>query len=127
MWIYETVYRHTYPRLDINVSKMQNHLLKSPFCIHPKTGRVCIPMDITKIDTFDPFAVPTLPQIVQELDEYEKVHGASAAAKVPDWQKTSMKPSMQYFLKKFLNPMKSEIRKKRMEEKDKEAAIMGDF
>jgi DNA primase small subunit len=63
----EIIFAHIYPRLDVEVSKHMNHLLKAPFCVHPKTGRVCVPMD-PKDDDFDPNKVPTVIQLIDEMN-----------------------------------------------------------
>uniref|UniRef100_A0A3P8X4H4 DNA primase n=1 Tax=Cynoglossus semilaevis TaxID=244447 RepID=A0A3P8X4H4_CYNSE len=64
----EIMLQYCYPRLDVNVSKGVNHLLKSPFSVHPKTGRISVPIDFEELDSFDPFAVPTISLICEELD-----------------------------------------------------------
>lgn len=61
-----------YPRLDINVSKGMNHLLKAPFCIHPKTGKVCVPFNPTAAAKFDPMTVPTISQLLNEINDFDE-------------------------------------------------------
>lgn len=121
-WHVETVFRYTYPRLDINVSTHRNHLLKSPFCVHPGTGRVCVPISADKVDDFDPFAVPTLSQLVKELDESSTDETVSS-----DWQRTSLKAYFTEFQKEFLVPMEKSTRRQEKEAAEEKAAIVGDF
>jgi DNA primase small subunit len=64
----DIILQYTYPRIDAEVSKHRNHLLKAPFCVHPKTGRICVPIDPETIDEFDPELVPTVGQLLRELD-----------------------------------------------------------
>jgi len=127
LWPVETVFRHTYPRLDINVSKAQNHLLKSPFCVHPKTGRVCVPVDTATFAAFDPFRVPTLARLMTELDEYEARGGARDEGVVHDWQKTSLRGPFEKFRKDFLVPLLDDERRAQRGARERTAAVVGDF
>jgi DNA primase small subunit len=138
------VFTYTYPRLDVNVSKMRNHLLKSPFCVHPKTGRVCVPFAAREVDAFDPFLVPTLGQLMREVDDYDRSVAASAAgagdsdgskeassAVTCDWQKTSLKPYFDKFRAEFLEPLLRENRQHQSKAdryaRELSAALAGDF
>lgn len=73
-FIQEVKLQHCFPRLDANVTKGFNHLLKLPFCIHPKTGNVCVPLDIDSIDSFKLSDVPNLNDLTEEsIDPYIKI------------------------------------------------------
>ena len=61
-----------YPRLDINVSTHINHLLKSPFCIHPKTGLVAVPLSEKDILNFKMDDIPRLDQLIDDFNNGRK-------------------------------------------------------
>ena len=44
-------------------------MLKSPFCVHPKTGNICVPFDSNKVENFKLAEVPTLTTVIKELGE----------------------------------------------------------
>uniref|UniRef100_A0A8C9YG06 DNA primase n=1 Tax=Sander lucioperca TaxID=283035 RepID=A0A8C9YG06_SANLU len=130
----EIMLQYCYPRLDVNVSKGVNHLLKSPFSVHPKTGRISVPMDLKELETFDPFAVPTISQICEELDrprteeeksedtkEKENEKDAAERRKIRDYKRTSLAKYVKYFdqfLEKMARSWKGELLKKSDLQKD---------
>ncbi|NXT38131.1 PRI1 primase, partial [Pelecanoides urinatrix] len=100
---WEIMLQYCFPRLDINVSKGVGHLLKSPFSVHPKTGRISVPLDLQRLDQFDPFAVPTISSLCHELDaagdDGEQEDGGETEPKrrVRDYKKTSLAPYVRVF------------------------------
>ncbi|CAL9072815.1 unnamed protein product, partial [Musa textilis] len=96
----EIIFTYTYPRLDMEVSKHMNHLLKAPFCVHPKTGRVCVPIDPNNCDNFDPTTVPTLSQLLEELNM-----SSMRTESEDEWERTSLGKSIKFFRSSFLSPL----------------------
>ncbi|KAI0821929.1 prim-pol domain-containing protein [Trametes gibbosa] len=114
----DIILQYTYPRLDAEVSKHRNHLLKAPFCVHPKTGRVCVPVDPRTVDRFDPARVPTVGQLLRELDSaampaptaMKEESGGAAGEHHADWERTSLKPYVE-LLDKHVKALFEETRK----------------
>lgn len=102
---------YTYPRIDVEVGKKKIHLLKSPFVVHPGTGRVCVPIttdgDMRKAEQFDPLTVPKVTELLKEIDSYRNdgdeemdgstPNGTASQKKIHDWEKTGLKPYYNMF------------------------------
>ena len=44
--------------------------MQAPFCVHPKTGKVCVPIEPGRAYEFDPDTVPTVESLLRELEEH---------------------------------------------------------
>ncbi|CAH7683408.1 hypothetical protein BY996DRAFT_7617505 [Phakopsora pachyrhizi] len=126
------ILHYTYPRIDLEVSKHMNHLLKSPFCVHPGTGKVCIPVDPEKVQEFDPESVPDVRDLLRELDrqktksqnanpveesnkENSNLDGGESGIDdlTKAWSKTSLKPYVEYFEKHVTDIIKHKMKMKK--------------
>ncbi|XP_016320476.1 DNA primase small subunit-like [Sinocyclocheilus anshuiensis] len=124
----EIMLQYCYPRLDVNVSKGVNHLLKSPFSVHPKTGRISVPIDLKELNTFDPFEVPTISLICEELErpradeaeeddkkDKENEQEAGERHRIRDYKRTSLAKYVKvfdWFLEAMARSRKGEMLKK---------------
>ena len=136
---------YTYPRLDVEVSKKRNHLLKSPFVVHPGTGRVCVPITShaglrwDEVESFDPLAAPTVSDLLAQVDAYKRetngagadadimdgfvVDGPNKVRKLLDWEKTDLKGFVERFDTFVKGVMAAETRVKR--EREAEEGVNG--
>jgi DNA primase small subunit len=124
---------YTYPRLDVEVGKKRIHLLKSPFVVHPGTGRVCVPItaggDMARAEAFDPLSVPKVTELLAEVDQYGNPEGGAEQTngyvedgvtmrKLNDWEKTSLKPYVELFDGFVRSLLKSEVVRVKRERDD---------
>lgn len=120
--IEEIKLQYSYPRLDINVSKGLNHLLKSPFCVHPKTGKICIPFNVNAIDKFELDKVPTIMTLIEEINVYDVKDKAEEETydlnkkRIKDYKKTSLNKPLHVF-QEFLRHLEAERREQRLKGK----------
>lgn len=119
----EVMLQYAYPRLDIHVSKGMNHLLKSPFCVHPKTGKVCIPFTANTVDKFHPDKVPNIMMLIQEINEFDEKEKADQEAyalntkRIKDYKKTSLNKSLHLF-QEFLWALDASRKGQKIQESD---------
>ncbi|XP_046397246.1 DNA primase small subunit [Ischnura elegans] len=115
----EMVLRYLMPRLDEHVTTGMGHLLKAPFCIHPKTGRLAMPINPKAVDKCDPNKTPpTITQLLKEIDAFdarsmEISSGGEGQLKVRDARKTSMHKSLVIF-EEFLKGLENERKEDRL-------------
>lgn len=104
-YLEDVILQYTYPRIDTEVSKHLNHLLKSPFVIHPATGKVCVPLQVEQIDAFDPHKdCPSVDRLLREMNaaaqrsgvDLQRERGQLSSLK-GYWDQTSLKPYVDYF------------------------------
>lgn len=107
----EIMIQYTYPRLDINVSKGLGHLLKSPFCVHPKTGKVCVPFNPRAVEKFNPMTVPTISQLLGEINAYDEKNDLKH---IKDYKKTSIHKSVVIF-EQFVRALEESFPNKKLD------------
>jgi DNA primase small subunit len=64
-----------------------------------------VPIDTRRVEEFDPFGVPTVGELLGEIDAWDEKHKGDGVSeepeaeskKVADWEKTSLKPYVDFF------------------------------
>lgn len=71
-----------------------------------------MPIDVRRVDEFNPLEVPTLGQLLEEIDAWD----GPADDAISDWQKTSLRPYVELFERYVEGLLKDEKSEKRARE-----------
>mgnify|MGYP006081168599 CR=1 FL=1 len=101
------IWNVTGPRIDANVSKHMNHTLKSPYSVHPKTGRVSVPILHDRLDQFPVAARAPMVKdlmgehvnistetLVKSIEAFHRFIDKVAASESEKWVPPSLSDSM---------------------------------
>lgn len=70
-----------------------------------------MPINVRDLAAFDPLEVPTIQTLLAEIDAWESVKGEEGPEeereRMQDWQKTSLRPYVEYF-RTFVNGLLKE-------------------
>ncbi|KIH53648.1 DNA primase small subunit [Ancylostoma duodenale] len=72
---------------------------ESPFCIHPKTGNVAVPLDVSKIHDFDVTTCPRVDLLINELSRNVADEDVKENRKILGYKHTSLAPYVENFEK----------------------------
>lgn len=115
-----------YPRLDVNVTRAVNHLLKSPFSVHSGSGKISIPFSVSAVAKFDPSTCPGINQLVEEINSFDdemkdKISDSTTTtqgkSRIKDYKKTSMFKAVVVF-DEFLHKLQNDVKVKAIEVSD---------
>lgn len=58
-----------------------------------------MPIDPNNVDDFDPFTVPTVTELLGQIDSWREdpEEGDGTGKKLQDWEKTRLRPYVEYF------------------------------
>lgn len=83
---------------------------------------MCVPIDTSRVEDFDPLGVPTVTELLAEIDSWDtqnkKQKPEEEVKKLQDYEKTSLKPFVDYFKTHVGSLLKAEKGVKREREDD---------
>jgi DNA primase small subunit len=86
-----------------------------------------VPINTKDLNGFDPLGVPTVTELLEEIDEWTAPEGENEGKAVQDWEKTSLKPYVEYFRSFVVALMKDEKDVKVKRERDENGADAMEF